>query len=82
MDRDAVKIKIASLLRQPPATLRDETALTDLATDSFALVEIVIELQEELGVRLVQEDLKDVKSVGDLIRLCLNAGHGQVFSKT
>ena len=66
---DEVKEKMAGLLKQPVARLEDATALTDLVTDSFLLVEMVIELQEEFGVRLVQEDLNHVKTVADLTKL-------------
>lgn len=66
IDRDEVKGRIAGMLKQPAARLEDGMVLTDLVTDSFVLVEMVIELQEELRVRLVQDDLKDVKTVGDL----------------
>jgi acyl carrier protein len=66
---EIVKAKMAGLLRLPISKLRDESALTDLVAQSLVLVEMVIELQEEFGVRLVQEDLKDVKTVGDLTRL-------------
>jgi acyl carrier protein len=66
---EIVKAKMAGLLRLPISKLRDESALTELVAQSLALVEMVIELQEEFGVRLVQEDLKDVRTVGDLTRL-------------
>jgi hypothetical protein len=33
------------------------------------LIEMIIELQEELGIHLVQGDLKNVSTVGDLIEL-------------
>ncbi len=68
-EKDEVKEKMAGLLKQPVARLEDATALTDLVTDSFLLVEMVIELQEEFGVRLVQEDLNHVKTVADLTKL-------------
>jgi len=66
---EIVKSKMAGLLRLPISKLRDESSLTDLVAQSLVLVEMVIELQEEFGVRLVQDDLKDVKTVGDLTRL-------------
>ena len=69
MIHQQVKEKMASCLRQPIFKLQDGTVLTDLVAESFILVEMVIELQEEFGVRLVQEDLKDVKTVGDLIQV-------------
>ena len=50
--------------------LADQTLLNDLVAKSFALIETVINLQEDLDIRLVQEDLRDVITVGDLVRVC------------
>lgn len=69
LTRENVKSKMSSLLKQPASRLEDHVELTSLVAESFVLVEMVIELQEEFGVRLVQDDLKDVKTVGDLLRL-------------
>ena len=69
LDREQVREKMASLLKQPVSKLEDEAILTSLVAESFALIEMVIELQEEFGVRLVQEDLRNVKTVGDLTSL-------------
>jgi acyl carrier protein len=69
LDKNKVKAKVASLLNQPVSKLEDEALLTSLVAESFALIEMVIELQEEFGVRLVQEDLRNVKTVGDLTAL-------------
>ena len=69
LDKNKVKEKVASLLNQPVSKLDDGAILTSLVAESFALIEMVIELQEEFGVRLVQEDLKNVKTVGDLTTL-------------
>ena len=68
-DKNEVKERMAVLLKRPVARLEDATALTDLVTDSFLLVEMVMELQEEFGVRLVQEDLNHVRTVADLTEL-------------
>jgi len=64
-----VKKRISEVLRVPAARVQDETALADLVTESFVLVEMAIELQEDLGVRLSQDDLKGVRTVGDLVAL-------------
>jgi acyl carrier protein len=64
--KEEVREKIASFLNQPVDNIKDNAVLTDLVPESFLLVELVIELQEEFGVRLMQEDLKDVKTVHDL----------------
>jgi acyl carrier protein len=72
LDKNNVKEKMASLLKQPVSKLEDGAVLTSLVAESFALIELVIELQEEFRVRLVQEDLRDVKTVGDLTSLIAN----------
>lgn len=67
LDRDAVKRKIAALLKVPSEKIAGEALLTDLVSDSFVLVDLVIELQEEFGCRLSQEHLKEVRTVDDLV---------------
>ena len=67
LDVEKVTISMARFLNQPVTKLLDETQLTDLVTESFVLVEMVIELQEEFGIRLVQDDLRDVKTVRHLV---------------
>ena len=65
-----VKQVLGQSLNREPGELEDAIVLTDLVAESFALIETVISLQEELSIRLVQEDLRDVKTVGDLVRVC------------
>jgi len=68
-DRLKVKEKMAALLKQPASHLKDSVVLTDLVQDSFILVEMVIQLQEDFGTQFMQEDLKHVRTVGDLLTL-------------
>lgn len=65
-----IKLALGKSLNREPDELHDDIALTDLVAESFALIETVINLQEDLNIRLVQEDLRDVKTVGDLVRVC------------
>ena len=69
IDKSAVKEQIATFLKQPVSRLQDDTSLTSLVVESFLLVEMIIDLQDAFGLRLVQEDMKDVKTVGDLTQL-------------
>jgi len=69
VDKNAVKEQIAAFLKQPISRLQDDTLLTSLVVESFILVEMIIELQDAFGLRLVQEDMKHVKTVGDLTEL-------------
>lgn len=68
-DKASVVNAIARFLRQPVEKLDDDTVLTELVAESFVLVEMVIQLQEEFGVRFGQEELKGVRTVGDLTAL-------------
>ena len=68
MNRDSVKAFMAKHLNIPVTKLADESAnLTDLVHESFILIELVIALQEEFKVRLIQEDLQEVKTLGHLL---------------
>ena len=69
IDRDNVKKRIAETLQLPIGKLGDERLLTDVVAESFAMVEMVIDLQEEFGVRLEQAELKKLKTVADLTAL-------------
>ena len=66
---ESVRRRMAEILRQPLEKVADATELIDLVAESFVLVEMAIELQEEFRVRLLQEDLNGVRTVADLIRL-------------
>lgn len=72
IDGTVIKQKAADFLGVPVARLRDSDELSGIVPDSFMLVELLIELQEEYGIRLVQEDLTNVKTVGELTGLILS----------
>jgi acyl carrier protein len=62
-----VRALIAGFVKCDPSTLGDDLVLRDLVTDSFRLIELVMTLQESLDVIVSQEDLVNVRTVGDLI---------------
>jgi len=64
-----VRLRIAGLLRISEERVALSTVLTDLVVESFKLVEMAIELQEEYDVILGQADLSVLKTVGDLAQL-------------
>jgi acyl carrier protein len=76
-----VRETLAQLARKPVEKIVDELPLNDLVADSFALVEIVIELQEELGVRLVRDHLQNVKTVGEFTRVVVERAAAQAQAK-
>ena len=65
-----IRQALAGSLGCESGELDDAMLLTDLVAESFALIETVINLQEELRIRLLQEDLREVKTVGDLVGVC------------
>ncbi|HUP57849.1 MAG TPA: acyl carrier protein [Bdellovibrionota bacterium] len=65
--KQEIKQRIATFLGKPLAALADEIPLRDLVVESFMLIEMVIEVQETFGIRVNQEDLKDVRTVGQLL---------------
>jgi acyl carrier protein len=69
IDAATVRKRIAETLQLPLAKLTDERLLTDVVRESFAMVEMVIDLQEEFGIRLDQAELKQLKTVADLTAL-------------
>ena len=76
---ESVRRRIAEILRQPLEKVADATQLVDLVAESFVLVEMAIELQEEFHVRLLQQDLDRVRTVRDLTELIASRagpGHG------
>jgi acyl carrier protein len=66
---EAVAARLGALLSVPAASLTPRTSLVDLTADSFELVEIVIDVQEEFGVSFTQADLRPVLTLGDLVAL-------------
>ena len=61
---DEIKVENASA-----ATM--DTTWEELDVDSLDLVELVQSLEDEYGVRIEDEQLKGVKTVGDAVRLVI-----------
>lgn len=66
-NRERTKSKLAAFARRPVAELDGATELADLVADSLDLAELVIVLQEDLGVRLGQAELGRLRTVDDLL---------------
>ena len=67
---DVVRRIASELLDAAPATLTDDTHFVDdLAVDSLALVEYAMALEDALSVRLSEDELTPVRTVGQLVDL-------------
>ncbi len=61
--------RIAESLGVDESRVRPDVALADLVSDSYRLVEMAIELQDEYDVIFTQADLSAVSTVADLVEL-------------
>lgn len=66
---EEVVARIAEVLGVPESRVRPEVALADLVAESYSLVEMAIELQDDYDVIFTQSDLSAVSTVGDLAEL-------------
>ena len=66
---DEIVRHIAGTLGVPESRVQPDVALADLVSDSYRLVEMAIELQDDYDVIFTQADLSAVSTVGDLAEL-------------
>ncbi|MFC5724228.1 4'-phosphopantetheinyl transferase superfamily protein [Streptomyces gamaensis] len=66
---DDVADRVGSTLSVPAERLTPQTTLRELAADSFLLVEMAIDLQEEFGTVFTQHELRGVSTLGELAAL-------------
>ncbi len=64
-----IKKKISEFLKVPLEKLNDEVELRTLVSNSFILIELIIELQNEFDIVLMQEELMGVVKLSDMIKL-------------
>jgi acyl carrier protein len=61
--------RVAGVLGVPESRVGPDVALADLVMDSYRLVEMAIDLQDDYDVIFSQADLAAVTTVGDLADL-------------
>jgi acyl carrier protein len=66
---EIVASRAAQVLRVPVSSLSPSTTLADLPADSFLLVEMIVDLQEEFGAAFTQARLRSVVTLADLVSL-------------
>lgn len=69
VDFDQMARQISTLVSVPVDRLAPDTTIAELVPDSFTFVEVAVDLQEEYDVVLSQEDLKELRTLGDLAAL-------------
>ena len=59
---------IAEQLELDPAKITMEASLMeDLEADSLDVIELVMAFEEEFGVKMPDEELENIKTVGDIV---------------
>lgn len=58
--------RFAAALGRSRDSIDPTIPMRDLVVDSFELVDVLVRLQEELNVRIFQEDLVGIETVNDL----------------
>ena len=66
---ELVRGKLEEIKVENAAGATMDTTWEELEVDSLDLVELVQSLEDEYGVRIEDEQLKGVKTVGDAVRL-------------
>lgn len=64
-----VKAVISRQMHVPMEQIGDDAELASFAVESFTLIEFLIDLQERNGIRLVANDLRELRTVRDLALL-------------
>ncbi|MDX6649478.1 MAG: acyl carrier protein [Solirubrobacteraceae bacterium] len=70
---ELVRGKLDEIKVENAAGATMDTTWEELEVDSLDLVELVQALEDEYGVRIEDEQLKGVKTVGDAVRLVVAA---------
>ncbi len=51
------------------SNLKEEDSLSDLGLDSLDLVEVMLEIEEALGIEFDSSEIGEVSSLGDVLKL-------------
>jgi acyl carrier protein len=52
----------------------DKSFTEDLDVDSLSMVEVVVAAEEKFGVKIPDDDVKDLRTVGDAVNYIAQAG--------
>lgn len=63
-----IKALIVEQLGVDEADVAKETSFEDLDADSLDIVELVMALEEEFNLEISDEEVENIKTVGDVVR--------------
>lgn len=72
MEKEEIFDKLKELVVDQLGVEEDEVTMEasmqdDLGADSLDLVDLVMSVEEEFGVKVADEDLENIKTVGDIV---------------
>jgi len=72
---EKIKEIIIEQLNLQGVEITEETSFKDdLGADSLDLFELVMAFEEEFGIEMPQDDLENIETVGDVIKLLKDTG--------
>ena len=79
MDEQNIRDGLAEILEEvagvlPEQVADDKSFVDDLDVDSLSMVEVVVAAEERFGVRIPDDQVKNLKTVGDAVQYIKNAG--------
>ena len=74
MELEILKKAIVNVLKVDPGEVFDETTfLGDLGADSLDIYQIVSEVEDELGISLLEEEIEKITTIGEAVALIQKA---------
>jgi acyl carrier protein len=72
MSNDEIQSGLAEILQEvagvdPAVVSPDKTFLDDLDVDSLSMVEVVVAAEEKFNIRIPDDDVKELRTVGDAV---------------
>lgn len=78
MEFEALKKVTASILGMDPEEIRlDMTFLADLGADSLDVYQIIMGIEDELGINIPTENIEQIKTVQEAVRLIEGISSGK-----
>ena len=65
---ESVKQIVTRIVRKTEADFGTETTFKDLEADSLDIVQIMVALEDQYDIEIADEDLQDVKNMGEFIK--------------
>ena len=65
---ESVKEIVTRIVRKPDTDFNADTTFKGLEADSLDIVQIMVALEDKYDIEIADEDLQDVKNMGDFIK--------------